>query len=64
MDPVVRLLRIERLTSRQEGQHSGSMDVAPWEAVRNDSRGASALCHIGIDEGWIVWCESAATETH
>ena len=26
------------------------------------TRGASALCDWGIDEGWTIWCESAAIE--
>ena len=66
MDWVVRLLRIERLTS-QQGQHFRvSMDAALGEATRNDyawcvgalpgERGVPR----GIDEGWTLWCESAA----
>jgi hypothetical protein len=52
MDWIVGLLRIERLTSRHEGQHSGSMDAAPRGGrAERIARGVSALPD-GIDEGY------------
>jgi len=60
MDWIVGAFRIERLTSRHKGSihsvHGRGADGRPRETT---ARGARALCQ-GIDEGWTIWCESAA----